>query len=157
MLSAGNIAPNFSLLGDDSQYHSLKDFTGHELVIFFYPKDLTPGCTAEACEFSDSLDSFRAMSAQVVGISRDSLALHARFKSKHALRMLLLSDPDLAVHKQYGAFGEKSMYGKTTLGVIRSTFLVDKNGAIVRAWYKVRVKNHVQAVLEALTKWQSKT
>ena len=157
MLNPGTIAPDFSLLGDDSQVHSLKDFAEGELVIFFYPKDLTPGCTTEACDFSDSLGEFQAMSAQVVGISQDSLASHARFKSKHTLRMLLLSDPDLAVHKLYGAYGEKHMYGKTTLGVIRSTFLIDKTGKIIRSWYKVRVKNHAHAVLETLKKWRSKT
>lgn len=154
MLTIGSSAPNFSLEGDDSQIHSLRDFQGKPLIIFFYPKDLTPGCTAEACEFSETIDQFRKLSATIIGISKDSLASHARFKSIHSLRILLLSDPDLAVHKQYGAFGEKTLYGKTTTGVIRSTFLVDEHGKIVRAWYKVRVKNHVQTVLDALAKRQ---
>lgn len=152
MLTTGIKAPNFSLPGDDGQLHSLTDFMGKPLVLFFYPKDLTPGCTTEACEFSEMLDQFRKHSAEVVGISKDSLASHARFKGKHSLRFLLLSDPDLAVHMQYGAHGEKTLYGKTSLGVIRSTFLIDEQGKIVRSWYKVRVKNHVQAVLEALIK-----
>jgi thioredoxin-dependent peroxiredoxin len=145
-------APNFSLFGDDSQIHSLRDFLGRHLVIFFYPKDLTPGCTTEACEFSTAIDDFHKFSAEIIGISKDSLASHVRFKSKYSLRLLLLSDPDLAVHKRYGAFGEKNMYGKKSVGVIRSTFLIDKRGEIIRAWYKVRVKNHVQSVLETLAK-----
>lgn len=152
MLKAQAAAPNFSLPGDDSQIHSLKDFLGAPLVIFFYTKDLTPGCTTEACEFSEQIESFQRLNARVVGISKDSLASHARFKSKYSLRSLLLSDPDLAVHKQYGAWGEKTLYGKVSTGVIRSTFLIDENGLIVRSWYKVRVKNHVSAVLDALTK-----
>lgn len=152
MLTVGQIAPNFSLEGDDGQLHSLKEFSGKPLVIFFYPKDMTPGCTAEACEFSETLEDFKKYHAQVIGISKDSLASHIRFKSKHALGFLLLSDPNLAVHKQYGAHGDKSLLGLLTSGVIRSTILIDKNGHVARTWYKVRVKNHVRAVLEALTK-----
>jgi thioredoxin-dependent peroxiredoxin len=152
LLTIGQKAPNFSLEGDDGQIHSLKNYHGKPLVIFFYPKDLTPGCTAEACEFSDTTEQFRSFGAEVIGISKDSLASHIRFKSKHNLRLLLLSDPDLAVHKQYGAYGDKTLYGLFTAGVIRSTILIDKNGDITRTWYKVRVKNHVKAVLEALTK-----
>lgn len=152
MLKPGSTAPNFSLEGDDSHVHSLKDFLGKPVVIFFYPKDLTPGCTTEACDFSENLSVFRRHATEVIGISKDSLASHARFKSKHSLGMLLLSDPDLAVHKQFGAFGQKILYGKTSMGVIRSTFLIDEQGKIAKAWYKVRVKNHVQAVIDALTK-----
>lgn len=152
MLKVGSTAPNFSLEGDDSHVHSLKDYLGKPVVIFFYPKDLTPGCTTEACDFSENLSRFRQMSTEIIGISKDSLASHARFKSKHSLEMLLLSDPDLAVHKQFGAYGQKTLYGKTSMGVIRSTFLIDENGKIAKAWYKVRVKNHVQAVLDALAK-----
>jgi peroxiredoxin Q/BCP len=151
-LKVGSTAPNFSLEGDDSQVHSLKDFLGKPLVIFFYPKDLTPGCTMEACDFSESLLHFSRASTEVIGISKDSLASHARFKSKHSLRMLLLSDPDLAVHKQFFAYGQKMLYGKTSMGIIRSTFLIDEQGKIAKAWYKVRVKNHVQTVLDALGK-----
>jgi peroxiredoxin Q/BCP len=145
-------APNFSLEGDDGSIHSLSDYSGKMVVIFFYPKDLTPGCTTEACDFSSNLSQFADQNAVVLGISKDSLASHARFKSKHSLGMLLLSDPDLAVHQQYGAFGSKILYGKSSLGVIRSTFLIDTFGQIVRAWYRVRVKNHVQAVLDTLIK-----
>lgn len=154
MLTIGSFAPNFSLLGDDSNFHSLRGYLGRPLVLFFYPKDLTPGCTTEACEFNDAFESFSEQGAQIIGISKDSLALHARFKAKYSLKMLLLTDPDLVVHHHYGAYGEKNMYGKTVMGVIRSTFLIDKQGMIAKAWYKVRVKNHVQNVLEALQKHQ---
>lgn len=152
MLEVGQNAPNFSLEGDDGQIHSLKDYRGKALVVFFYPKDMTPGCTTEACEFSDLTEEFRKHGAQVVGISKDSLASHTRFRTKHGLRMPLLSDPDLAVHKQYGAYGDKGLMGLLTGGVIRSTILIDKNGVVARTWYKVRVTNHVKTVLEALAK-----
>lgn len=155
MLVIGNKAPNFSLHGDDGQVHSLANFRHKPLVIFFYPKDLTPGCTTEACEFSEAMDVFKEYGTSVVGISKDPLASHLRFKSVHNLKMLLLSDPDLAVHQQYGAFGNKILYGKSSLGVIRSTFLIDRNGVIAKAWYKVRVKNHVASVLEAVKKERS--
>ncbi len=152
MLTVGNKAPNFSLHGDDGQVHSLADFRHKSLVLFFYPKDLTPGCTTEACEFSEAYEQFQKNSVVVIGISKDPLASHLRFKSVHNLKMLLLSDPDLAVHQQYGAFGPKILYGKTSLGVIRSTFLIDENGIITRTWYKVRVKNHAKTVLDTVMK-----
>lgn len=152
MLVAGNTAPTFSLSGDDGRVHSLSDFLGKPLVIFFYPKDLTPGCTMEACGFSALSDKFAAHQAQIIGISKDSLASHARFKSIFSLRMLLLSDPELAVHKLYHAYGDKSLYGKLSSGVIRSSFLIDEKGVIIKSWYKVRVKNHVESVLETLSK-----
>lgn len=152
MLTTNAPAPNFSLAGDDLSWHSLSDFTGKPLVIFFYPKDLTPGCTSEAVEFNEALPLFAARDTVVIGISQDSLASHARFKSKHSLGMLLLSDPELVAHKQYAAFGAKNLYGKISVGPIRSTFLIDEHGVIMRAWYKVRVKNHVQSVLDTLTK-----
>jgi peroxiredoxin Q/BCP len=152
VLKALQPAPNFSLAGDDSQIHSLKDFLGSPLVIFFYPKDLTPGCTLQACDFSAQSDEFRKHKTTIIGISRDSLASHMRFKSKYSLRPLLLSDPDMAVHKHYGAWGEKTLYGKVAMGVIRSTFLLNEQGLVIKAWYKVRVKNHVSAVLDILNK-----
>lgn len=152
MLKISQPAPNFSLLGDDGHIHNLRDFLKNPLVIFFYPKDLTPGCTKVACDFSENFEEFRKLNTAIIGISRDSLASHMRFKSKHSLRPLLLSDPDLAVHKIYGAWGEKVLYGKVSTGVIRSTFLIDENGLIIKAWHRVRVKNHVKAVLDTLLK-----
>ena len=152
MLEPGSLAPDFDLLGDDGQNYSLKNFAGKWLVVYFYPKDMTPGCTTQSCDFSTGLDEFEALNATVIGISKDSLASHTRFKSKYDLHHLLLSDPDIVTHEAYGAFGNKMMYGKTFLGVIRSTFLIDAEGRIARIWRKVRVKNHSDAVLEAIKK-----
>lgn len=153
MLIPNEKAPDFALEGDDSSVHRLSDFRGKSVVLYFYPKDMTPGCTTETCEFDQAMSQIRAHDATVIGISKDSLASHVSFKSKYSLSLLLLSDPDLAIHKQYGAYGPKTMYGKTSLGVIRSTFLIDREGLIVKAWYKVRVKNHVQVVLDTLAKY----
>lgn len=152
MLKPGNMAPLFSLSGDDGQIHDMKAYRGNPLVLFFYPKDLTPGCTMEACDFATLHEEFRKRSVALLGISKDSLASHARFKSKHSLTFPLLSDPDLKVHQKYFAYGEKSSYGKVTTGVIRSTFLIDPDGVITKSWYKVRVKNHAQVVFETLLK-----
>ncbi|MCA9507575.1 MAG: peroxiredoxin [Myxococcales bacterium] len=152
VLVSGDKAPNFSLRGDDGQLYSLANFKNKPLVLFFYPKDLTPGCTTEACDFSAAFEEFSKYSVSIVGISKDPLASHLRFKSAHNLRMLLLSDPDLAVHQQYGAYGTKVMYGKTSVGVIRSTFFIDEKGDIIKSWYKVRVKTHVNAVLDTVKK-----
>lgn len=152
MSKPNNMAPNFALSGDDGQVHKLSDYLGQQVILFFYPKDLTPGCTTEACDFSDNINNFHELSTTVIGISRDSLVTHARFKSKHGLKMLLLSDPDLIVHKLYGAYGEKTAYGKTSLGVIRSTFFIGKDGQLVKSWKKVRVKDHVKSVLDTVRK-----
>jgi peroxiredoxin Q/BCP len=152
VLKAGNIAPQFSLEGDDGQVHDLSAYRGQTVVLFFYPKDLTPGCTTEACDFTSLQPEFAKKSAVVFGISKDSLASHLRFKSKHGLSMVLLCDPDLEVHRKYFAWGGILAYGKSSLGVIRSTFVIDEEGIIKRAWYKVRVKNHAAAVLESLDK-----
>lgn len=152
MLKEGDLAPVFKLDGDDGKTHSLKDYQEQWVILYFYPKDLTPGCTTEACEFSASLDSLRDEDAIVLGVSKDSLVSHTRFRSKHDLKFPLLSDVDLAVHKAYGAYGEKTNYGKTSMGVIRSTFLINPQGKIAKAWYKVRVEGHVRIVREALVK-----
>lgn len=150
MLEIGQKAPDFSLVGDDGQIYSLKDFLGKYVVIFFYPKDMTPGCTKEACNFSDTMDEFKALNAQIIGISKDSLASHIKFKGKYSLKYLLLSDPDLAVHKLYGAYGDKSLFSILTAGVIRTTVLIDTKGMIAKYWHKVRVNNHVDSVLTSL-------
>lgn len=152
MLKEGSIAPAFELVGDDGKTHSLKSLRGRFVILYFYPQDMTPGCTTEACEFNDQLSQVESRDAVVFGVSKDSLASHARFKSKYGLGFVLLSDPDLIVHKAYGAYGEKNLYGKITTGVIRSTFLIDREGKIAKAWPKVRVKGHVKAVLDALEK-----
>jgi peroxiredoxin Q/BCP len=149
-LKVGDTAPAFSLPGDDGQTHTLAQHAGTPVVVYFYPRDDTPGCTTEACDFRDNLQRVTAHGAVVYGISRDSLAAHAKFKSKYNLNFTLLSDPSLATHVAYGAWGEKIMYGQKTVGVIRSTFLVGKDGKIAKVWPRVKVQGHVDDVLHAL-------
>lgn len=149
--SAGDKAPQFRLVSDSGQEVSSSDFLGKPLVLYFYPKDDTPGCTREAQAFTKLLRSFRKAGAEVVGVSKDSVAKHCAFRDKYGLKIPLLSDPDLTVHQAYGAYGEKTMYGKKTMGVIRSTFLIDRGGRIARAWSHVKVDGHAEAVLEELT------
>lgn len=152
MLKEGASAPHFDLLGDDGQNHSLKAYKGKWVVLYFYPKDMTPGCTIEACEFTQSHEEITERGAVVLGVSADPLASHVRFKTKHALPFLLLSDPGYDVHQKFGAYGEKVLYGKKSVGPIRSTFLIDPQGKIVKVWSKVRVKGHVAQVLATLAK-----
>lgn len=152
MLNALEQAPNFCLLGDDGETHTLESFQGRPVVLFFYPKDSTPGCTQEAKDFSALLDEFEHFNAKIIGISKDSIASHASFKCKYSLSILLLSDPDLIIHKKYFALKENSIFGKTALAINRCTFLIDEKGKIIKSWYKVRVKNHAQIVLDALIK-----
>ena len=156
MLTEGNKAPAFELPGDDGKIHTLSQNLGKWVVLYFYPQDLTPGCTTEACEFNAALDDLLRKNAVVLGISKDTLVSHTRFRGKHDLRFSLLSDVDLAVHKVYGAYGEKNNYGKVSLGTIRSTFLIDKKGNIAKIWSKVRVKDHVKSVLDTLEKLSEK-
>lgn len=146
-LVEGNKAPALSLPGDDGATHSLAQHKGKAVVVYFYPRDDTPGCTTEACDFRDHL---KQLAAVVYGISRDSLASHAKFKAKHQLNFTLLSDEDLAAHVAWGAWGEKLMYGQKTVGVLRSTYLVGPDGTIARAWPKVKVAGHVDAVRAAI-------
>lgn len=143
-------APDFKLKSDGGKTLSLRDFAGKTLVLYFYPKDDTPGCTREAIAFTKRLAAFKKAGAEVVGVSKDSVESHCRFRDKHALKIPLLSDPDLAVHKAYGAYGEKTMYGKKVMGVIRSTFVIAE-GRIVRAFKSVKVDGHDEQVLAALT------
>ena len=157
MLSEGDKAPQFVLEGDDGARFSLKDALkgegggkGESLVLYFYPKDNTPGCTREAQAFSEAKRKLAAAGATVVGVSKDSIKSHCGFRDKYGLSFVLLSDPDLAVHRAYGAYGEKTMYGKKVMGTIRSTFLIAPDGKIARAWRGVKVDGHVDAVLGAL-------
>ncbi len=146
----GQKAPAFSLPGDDGKVHKLADHKGERVVLYFYPRDMTPGCTTEACAFRDNLARLKKAGAVVYGVSKDSIASHEKFRDKHELNFVLLSDEKLDVHKKYGAFGEKTMYGKKVEGVIRSTFLIDEKGKIAKAWRNVKVGGHVDKVLEAL-------
>jgi len=142
-LAPGDPAPPFTLSDADGKQVSLADYAGRKVVVYFYPAASTPGCTKEACDFRDSLASLNSAGITVLGISPDQPAKLARFRDKEGLTFPLLSDPDHAVLEAYGAWGEKKLYGKTTVGVIRSTFVVDANGAISKALYGVKATGHV--------------
>ncbi|HXU71592.1 MAG TPA: thioredoxin-dependent thiol peroxidase [Polyangia bacterium] len=150
MLEPGDKAPDFKLEGDDGKTHSLKEFSGKTLILYFYPKDNTPGCTTQACELRDGQASFKKKKAIVVGVSPDSIASHGKFRDKFGLNFLLLSDPEHAVAEKYGAWGDKVLYGRKFKGIIRSTFVIDEKGKIASAHYKVSPKGHASAMLEAL-------
>lgn len=149
-IEEGDKAPAFSLAGNDGKTHKLADHKGKRVVLYFYPRDMTPGCTTEACDFRDNLGRIAKAGAVVYGVSKDSLGSHDKFRDKHELNFTLLSDPDLRVHKAYGAWGEKTMYGKKTEGVIRSTFLIDDKGKLAKVWRHVKATGHVGKVLEVL-------
>jgi len=149
-LEAGAEAPPFSLPDQDGVTVSLEDFKGHKVLVYFYPADDTPGCTKEACQFNDNLAAFQAADVPVVGISPDSGASHQRFRNKYGLRFPLLTDADHQVMESYGAWGEKTRYGTTSVGVLRSTFLVGEDGRVARAWHNVKADGHAAKVLEAL-------
>ncbi len=149
-LEVGEEAPRFSLEDEDGNVISLADYSGRRVVVYFYPADDTPGCTKEACQFSDLFDDFLAAGVDVIGISPDDAKSHRRFREKHGLTVRLLSDPAHEVMERYGAYGEKTMYGKKTVGVIRTTVLVGPTGRVDRAWYHVRADGHAAKVLEAV-------
>jgi peroxiredoxin Q/BCP len=150
MLEVGKKAPAFSLPSSSGKKLSLKDFAGKKLVLYFYPKDNTPGCTLQAQAFRDASTKLNKAGAAVVGVSKDSLASHAKFIEKQALNFPLLSDEDGAVLESYGAWGEKNMYGKKMMGIIRTTVLIDDKGVVRKIFPGVRVKGHLDKVLEAL-------
>ncbi len=154
MLKEEDKAPDFCLKGIDEKGEEkefcLKDFRGSKLILYFYPKDNTPGCTVEACDFRDNLNVLVERGYKVVGVSPDSVESHRKFKEKYNLNFPLLSDPDKKVAESYGAYGEKKMYGKVTKGIIRSTFLIDEEGRIKKAWYNVKAKGHVEKLLKEL-------
>jgi thioredoxin-dependent peroxiredoxin len=142
-LSAGDTAPDFTLTSDTGEQVSLSDLRGQKAIIYFYPAAMTPGCTTQACDFSDSLSSLKAAGYQVLGVSPDTPDKLAKFREHDGLTITLLSDPDKAVLTAYGAYGEKKMYGKTVQGVIRSTFVVDEEGTLELAQYNVKATGHV--------------
>lgn len=150
MLEAGDKAPLFTLPDADGERVALRDLLGDPVVIYFYPKDDTPGCTTQACGIRDAWSEFEAAGAAVLGISPDDVASHARFRDKFDLPHTLLADPDRDVIARYGAWGEKKMYGRTYEGVLRSTFLVRPDGRIAKVWPKARPKQHAEEVLAAL-------
>jgi peroxiredoxin Q/BCP len=143
-------APTFDLPRDGGGQLSLTDLAGKSVVLYFYPRDDTPGCTKEAIGFSEHLEAFEAAGAVVVGVSKDSVKKHDKFRDKHALRVALISDEHGDVCERYGVWGEKQMYGKTFMGVERATFLIDGKGVLRQVWRKVKVPGHVEAVLEAV-------
>ena len=150
MLSPGDPAPAFELPADDGSTVSLADLKGSRAVIYFYPKDDTPGCTTQACSLRDAKADFDAIGASVFGVSPDSPASHARFRDKYALGFRLLADEDHAVAEAYGAWGEKKNYGKTSMGIIRSAFVIDEDGTILLAKYNVKPDATAPGALAAL-------
>jgi len=148
--TAGGIAPDFSLPRDGGGTVALRDFAGKAVVVYFYPQDDTKSCTAEAIDFSALSPEFAAAGAAIVGISPDAPARHDRFRAKHGLSVVLAADEARTVIEAYGAWGEKSLYGRKYMGVIRSTVLIGRDGRIARIWRNVRVRNHAAEVLEAV-------
>ena len=149
-LKEGAKAPAFSLQSDEGKTVKLSDFAGKTLVLYFYPKADTPGCTRESCDFRDEIAVFKKAKAAVVGVSKDALPALQKFKAKYDLPFPLLSDPDHKVQETYGAWGTKNMYGKMVQGTIRSTVIIGPDGKVVKHFPKVKVDGHAQAVLEAL-------
>ncbi len=149
-VDVGDKAPDFELPTDGNGSVKLSDLAGKPVVIYFYPKDMTPGCTTESCEFRDAEPDFGAVDAQIIGISKDSAERHDKFKAKHDLNFILASDENDTTCEDYGVWKEKNMYGKKFMGIERSTFVIDGDGVIRNAWRKVKVKGHVAEVLEAV-------
>ncbi|MDP9195375.1 MAG: thioredoxin-dependent thiol peroxidase [Pseudomonadota bacterium] len=149
-VDVGSAAPDFTLPADDGTTISLSSLKGNAVVLYFYPKDDTPGCTAEACAFRDSFPDFSGADAKILGISKDSPASHKKFREKYGLNFPLLSDEKSDACERYGAWKEKSMYGKKYMGIDRSTFLIDRTGKIHRVWKNVKVDDHAAEVLEAV-------
>ena len=150
MLQEGTAAPDFTLEVSGGGTESLSDYRGQTVVLYFYPKDDTPGCTTEACNFRDDYSEIMAAGAVVLGVSPDSVKSHDKFKLKYELPFPLLSDPDHQVAELYGAWGEKQMFGRTYMGILRSTFVIDEQGIIVKVFPKVRPKVHSEEVLGVL-------
>ena len=149
-IEPGKKAPAFTLMADDGQKIKLSDLSAHPVVLYFYPKDDTPGCTKEACAFRDHHAEFEALGAKVLGVSPDDVASHVKFREKYHLNFPLLADADHKVAEKYGAWREKNMYGKLSMGIQRSTYLIGPGGKVVKVWKKVSVDGHDAEVLDAL-------
>ncbi|ACD53243.1 MULTISPECIES: thioredoxin-dependent thiol peroxidase [Clostridium] len=147
MINVGELAPNFSLKGCDEKIHSLNDYKGKKVILYFYPKDNTPGCTTEACDFRDNYNIIENKNTVVIGISKDNLNSHNKFISKFNLPFILLSDEEKEVCNLYGVIKEKNMFGKKVLGIERSTFIIDENGILIKEFRKVKVKGHIEEIL----------
>ena len=147
MVKEGEKAPDFELMGDDGKKHKLNEFKGKKLVLYFYPKDDTPGCTIEAKDFSTHNEEIRRLGAVVVGVSKDDFDSHCKFRDKYALKVLILSDPESRVIKAYGAYGNKGIFGE---GTLRNTYVIDENGKVIKAWERVQAVGHIDVVLSFL-------
>lgn len=150
MLDAGTKAPEFTLLDKNGEPISLSDFSGKKVVLYFYPKDNTPGCTRQACAFAQSYEAFKSNDVVVIGISKDSVASHLKFAQKYELPFILLSDPDLQAIQAYDVWKEKKLYGKTSFGVVRSTYIIDEQGMIEKAMPKVKPDTNAAEILAYL-------
>jgi len=150
MLEAGMPAPEFSLPDKDGNIVSLSDFKGKKVVLYFYPRDNTAGCTRQAVAFAGLLDEFEKKNAVVIGVSKDSQASHQKFAEKHGLPFILLSDPELDAIQKYGVWQEKKLYGKVNMGVVRSSFVIDENGILERVMYKVKADTNAKEILDGL-------
>ncbi len=150
LIKAGDKAPVFTLPDKDSNNISLSDFLGKKVVLYFYPKDNTPGCTRQACAFAGLYNEFKNKGVQVIGVSKDSIASHAKFAEKYNLPFILLSDPELDVIKAYGVWQEKKLYGKVSMGVVRTTFIIDEKGNIEKVMPKVKPDTNAQEILSEL-------
>lgn len=147
MIEAGIKAPSFTLKDKDGNEVSLSDFLGKKVVVYFYPKDNTPGCTRQACAFAGAYDEFKKRNIEVIGISKDSVASHVKFAEKHSLPFVLLSDPELEAIKAFGVWQEKKLYGKVSMGVVRSTFIIDEKGIVERVMPKVKPDTNASEIL----------
>ncbi|MBE6623690.1 MAG: thioredoxin-dependent thiol peroxidase [Ruminococcaceae bacterium] len=152
MLEKGMKAPDFTLSDKNGNSVSLSDFIGKKVVLYFYPKDNTPGCTRQACAFAGAYEQFKNANFEIIGISRDSTSSHSKFAEKHNLPFILLSDPELLAINAYGVWQEKKMYGKVGFGVVRTTFIIDENGIIEKVMPKVKPDTNAQEILEELNK-----
>ena len=150
MLKIGDIAPDFTLLDSEGREHKLSDYLGRKIVLYFYPKDNTPGCTRQACAFASAYDEFKNRDIVVIGISRDSVASHKKFAEKYSLPFILLSDPDLVAIQAYGVWQEKKLYGKTSFGVVRTTFIIDEEGKISAVMPKVKPDTNAAEILNSI-------
>lgn len=152
MLEQGTKAPDFTLMDQQGQSVSLSDFRGQKVVLYFYPRDNTPGCTKQACAFASAWEKFQQLGVPVLGVSKDSVASHQKFAEKYQLPFILLSDPELTVLNAYGVWQEKKLYGKVSMGVVRSTYLISEEGLIEKVWPKVKPEQNAGEILEWLRK-----
>lgn len=150
MLKIGDKAPEFKLNADDGKTYSLKDFKGKKIVLYFYPKDMTSGCTAEACDFRDNIKLFQRKNSVVIGVSKDNVESHKKFRTKYDLPFILLSDENTEMLKSYDVWKEKSMYGRKYMGIERTTYVIDEKGFIKEIFNKVKVKGHIEEILKKI-------